>query len=1223
MGYCRRTMKSNFFRSLVIFILVAGDFLFLGQFANAETADHLVISEVQVAGTTIDDEFIEIYNPTETTMDISTWSIQYKGATGLTFKKKNFPVGASVPAHGWYLIAHDDFSGATTPDMKQSTISMSSSVPGGGHVFLVNNQIFLISPTGSSIVDKLGYGLADFPEGTAALVPSSPNKSMEREPGGDLGNGEDTDNNSADFQIQPIPNPQNSSSPPKPDIIIPPPGPTCGDSLCEDRESTLTCPADCPTLPPAPVCGNDTCEDSEDELICPADCALPSALPIEPTIGEIIINEFVADPAEGNEWVELYNKTTSLINLDGCTLEDGVGTIATLSGTITASGAEKFKIIELSSSKLNNAGDIITLKKSDGKIIDQVSYGNWDDGNIDNNAPKADDPNSVARIVDGGDSDNNATDFATTTTLTKNSSNIITAPEEEDAPSGGGTSLPATPSSPPSWPVGSLLVNEFVADPDDGGSEWIELYNPTLNPINLTDWTIEDGGETVTKLSGSVSSLIFYVIEKPKGLLNNSGDIIILKDPAGLVIDDVAYGDWSDGDESDNAPKADDPNSVARKKDGQDTNNDFNDFIESTPTKGTANIGGQFSGGGNFAEFIDKIIINEIFPNPKGDDNDNEFIELKNISSKDVDLKDWKIGDASAKRYTVKSSDFSDTKIKANRFFVLRRKITGIALNNTGRETVKIFAPDNSSINSVEFLGPAGEDESWAKEKEEWFWTTTLTPGKENIITKTNKLPTAVISSPEEATVGEEIFFDGSDSYDEDGEIVSYLWDFGDGGVADGSNMTHIFNAKGNFKIILTVKDNNGETNLAEIFINIFDENVTEEVLVNGNDGGSIIINEALPNPEGSDNEEWIELYNLSNEDFNLSGWQLDDDEGGSKPYKIPSGTIIKANDFLVLEKEKTKLALNNTFDAVRLINPAGEIIFETNYDEVPENASWARDENNNWQWTNALTPGEKNIFAFSEKATKTTVKKTASRKKIVQFSPATLLTIREYDLGDSVIVQGQVIAPPGLLGSQIFYIASEESCPGIQVYMYKKDFPVLKLGDLVQVSGVLSETGGERRIKVAEKTDIKLLESREPLLPKPIQTGDVEEDLEGCLIIASAKIIEKDSSNLFLDDDTGELKAYLKAITKPKLAINDSVEAVGIVSETKTGFRLLPRYDSDLKLITPAIGETSISVPAKDKSGDINAFLGVATGILGLTTLGLSIKSGVFANWWKKNKGV
>jgi len=46
--------------------------------------------------------------------------------------------------------------------------------------------------------------------------------------------------------------------------------------------------------------------------------------------------------------------------------------------------------------------------------------------------------------------------------------------------------------------------------------------------------------------------------------------------------------------------------------------------------------------------------------------------------------------------------------------------------------------------------------------------------------------------------------------------------------------------------------------------------------------------------------EDWIELYNTSAEDFDLSGYHLSDKEGKPGKWEIPEGTIIGANDFLI-----------------------------------------------------------------------------------------------------------------------------------------------------------------------------------------------------------------------------------------------------------------------------------------------------------------------------------
>ena len=52
--------------------------------------------------------------------------------------------------------------------------------------------------------------------------------------------------------------------------------------------------------------------------------------------------------------------------------------------------------------------------------------------------------------------------------------------------------------------------------------------------------------------------------------------------------------------------------------------------------------------------------------------------------------------------------------------------------------------------------------------------------------------------------------FDGSGSTDRDGTIVSYVWNFGDGGTATGVAANHTYAAGGTYTVILTVTDDGG-----------------------------------------------------------------------------------------------------------------------------------------------------------------------------------------------------------------------------------------------------------------------------------------------------------------------------------------------------------------------------------------------------------------------------
>src|SRR4030042_1689812 len=57
-----------------------------------------------------------------------------------------------------------------------------------------------------------------------------------------------------------------------------------------------------------------------------------------------------------------------------------------------------------------------------------------------------------------------------------------------------------------------------------------------------------------------------------------------------------------------------------------------------------------------------------------------------------------------------------------------------------------------------------------------------------------------------------EISVDGSGSYDSDGTIVSYAWDFGDGASARGAIASHTYATDGTYLVTLTVTDNEGLT---------------------------------------------------------------------------------------------------------------------------------------------------------------------------------------------------------------------------------------------------------------------------------------------------------------------------------------------------------------------------------------------------------------------------
>lgn len=248
-------------KKFYLFAIILGGVVFAFP-SKAITADHLVISQVQItggAGKTTND-FVEIYNPTSGDIDLNGIRLVKRTKTGTTDTPiKSWANSKIIKARGFYLWANSAFTDiAITPDA-----TTTASIADDNGVALRQGA----NDTGT-IIDSVAWGEAANAFTETAVFATNPaaNQSMERS--------EDTNNNAADFFLQNVSHPRNSQS--------------------------------APSSSPAESGGVAT--------------TTPAVIQFGVEISEIFPNPAGTD--SGSEWVELYNGGSGDFDLTGWYLDD-------------------------------------------------------------------------------------------------------------------------------------------------------------------------------------------------------------------------------------------------------------------------------------------------------------------------------------------------------------------------------------------------------------------------------------------------------------------------------------------------------------------------------------------------------------------------------------------------------------------------------------------------------------------------------------------------------------------------------------------------------------------------------------------------------------------------------------------------------------------------------------------------------------------------------------
>jgi len=174
----------------------------------------VLISEFRTRGPNgAADEFVELYNNSDSPVDISGWKINASNNAGTTGTRVTINAGTTIPARGHFLATNSTPStGYSGTVAGNQTYTTGITDDGGIALMMADN----------TVVDQIGMSVGSGYKEGSILTPltGSTDQSYERKPGGAAGSTQDTADNANDFQIRSPSNPQNLSSPSTPVSLV-------------------------------------------------------------------------------------------------------------------------------------------------------------------------------------------------------------------------------------------------------------------------------------------------------------------------------------------------------------------------------------------------------------------------------------------------------------------------------------------------------------------------------------------------------------------------------------------------------------------------------------------------------------------------------------------------------------------------------------------------------------------------------------------------------------------------------------------------------------------------------------------------------------------------------------------------------------------------------------------------------------------------------------------
>ena len=157
-----------------------------------------------------------------------------------------------------------------------------------------------------------------------------------------------------------------------------------------------------------------------------------------------------------------------------------------------------------------------------------------------------------------------------------------------------------------------------------------------------------------------------------------------------------------------------------------------------------------------------------------------------------------------------------------------------------------------------------------------------------------------------------------------------------------------------------------------------------------------VVINEVDTNPFGDDSlaiSEWVELYNPTDSDVDLSGWEIASTTVLKKTFTIPDGTIVSPEQ--ILPFTYTKVWFTDSSESVELRNSSGDVIDKTPTitDLKNDFMSWQRsyDGHTDWEFSLGSAGGSNGKLMSSDSSSPVVVTLSTDKTNYVFDETATI----------------------------------------------------------------------------------------------------------------------------------------------------------------------------------------------------------------------------------------